>query len=128
MAEIDLENPGSLVATARNARSYTFYLVRRRPEYRPETFERDPVQVPEADLLFASGPLPEKDGAAEASLAGSEAAIDRKCDADETEALAVVVAEPVDSGGPRKAVVEPHVIRKRAAAFDRACLDGARWR
>ena len=42
MPEIDLENPGKLVASADNAKDYVFYIVKAKSQYTPKAFQANP--------------------------------------------------------------------------------------
>ena len=68
MAEIDLENPGLLVASADNAKDYTLYIVRAKPQYNPKAFEANPNCVSGSDLFLKSDILPDKNGNVEYDL------------------------------------------------------------
>ena len=69
MAEIDLENPGKLTASADNAKDYTFYIVKSKPHYNPQAFQANPNCVAGQDLFYRSDVLPDKDGNVMADLA-----------------------------------------------------------
>lgn len=69
MAEIDLENPGKLTASAENAKDYVFYIVKAKPWYNQKAFQANPNCVAGKDLFYKSEPQPDQDGNAEIDLA-----------------------------------------------------------
>jgi hypothetical protein len=68
VAEIDLENPGTLTATADNAKDYVIYIVKAKPQYTPKAFQANPNCVSGGDLFFKSEVLPDKGGQAQIDL------------------------------------------------------------
>ena len=68
MADIDLDNPGKIWASADNAADYTFYVVLAKPWYNAKAFEANPNCVAGKDLLFRSPLLPDKSGHAKIDL------------------------------------------------------------
>lgn len=69
MPDIDLESPGKLIASCDNAKDYTFYIVKAKPQYSPKNFQANPNCVAGADLFFRSDVLPDKSGNIELDLA-----------------------------------------------------------
>jgi hypothetical protein len=69
VAEIDLENPGKLTASAENAKDYVFYIVKAKPWYNPKAFQANPNCVAGKDLFYKSAALPDQDGNVEIDLA-----------------------------------------------------------
>src|SRR4051812_17306503 len=68
MADIDLENPGTLSATARNAKDYVFYIVKSKPWYNSTAFQANPNCVAGPDLYYKSEVIADKGGKAEVEL------------------------------------------------------------
>ena len=64
-----MENPGKLVASADNAKDYTFYIVASKAWYTTKAFQANPNCAAGADLFLRTEVLPDKNGNIEYDLA-----------------------------------------------------------
>jgi hypothetical protein len=112
--EIDLQNPGKLTASAKNAKDYTFYLVLPRPHYTPQMFQMNPNCVATPDMVMKIGTAADADGEGSVDLGPKANELKDKCKAPVTDARAVVIATSKGSNkdpNKRLAVVEPVTIK-----------------
>ena|SRR5437870_5566463 len=116
MAEIDLETPGKLTATADNAKDYVIYIVKAKPQYTAKAFQANPNCVSGGDLFFKSDLLPDKGGQAEVDLAPKANDLKHKMkDAGliKVKAVALATAKPGNEDPAAKlAVIEDCDLRK----------------
>ena len=93
MAELDLECPGKLYASADNAKDYVFYIVKAKPWYSPKAFQANPNCAAGADLFLRTEVLPDKDGNISYDLAPKANELKHKMkDAGEIKVNVVVLA------------------------------------
>lgn len=97
MPEINLDHPGTLSASADNAKDYTFYIVVDKPQYTQQSFEQNyPNCASPADLIFKSDVLPDHmtpdGGGATVDLTPKAEEIRSKLKDPETRAKVAVVA------------------------------------
>jgi hypothetical protein len=115
-SEIDLENPGTLTATAENAKDYVIYIVKAKPQYTPKAFQANPNCVSGGDLFFKSDVLPDKGGKVEVDLGPKAIDLKRKMkDAGliKVKAVALATAKPGNQDPAAKlAVMEPCDLKK----------------
>lgn len=116
MAEIDLENPGKLTASAQNAKDYVFYIVKAKPWYNAKAFMANPNCVAGKDLFWKSEPLPDQDGNAEIDLAPAASQLKHKM-LDQGKIPVTVVALATSKPGNedpslKLAVIEPCDLKK----------------
>lgn len=114
MIEIDLEKPDKLLASAENAKDYTFLLVLPKPAYTKEALEQNPNCVAAADLLFKSPAVPDENGKASFDLAAKAKEIKDKLTEAKTEARAVLLGTEKSALARRKVVIEPVILKKDA--------------
>src|SRR5437870_6855478 len=116
MPEIDLENPGTLTATADNAKDYVIYIVKAKPQYTPKAFQANPNCVSGGDLLFKSDVLPDKGGKAEIDLAPKANDLKHKMKDEgliKVKAVALATAKPGNEDPAAKlAVIEACDLKK----------------
>lgn len=133
--EIDLEKlPRRLVASAENARDYTFYIVKPKPSYTPQAFEANPNCVAAADLFLKLGPIPDRNGEAAAEITAANArSIQEKLTGAEEEARAVVLAtsKPTNAHPDKKLAIVESVKIKGGPAIKltglRTSVGAAQW-
>ena len=116
MAEIDLENPGKLVASADNAKDYVFYIVKAKAQYTPKAFQANPNCVAGGDLLFKSEVLPDKSGNVTIDIASKADDLKHKMkDLGEIKVKVVALATAKatnEDPSARLAVIEPCELKK----------------
>ena len=116
MPEIDLENPGTLTATADNAKDYVIYIVKAKPQYTPKAFQANPNCVSGGDLFFKSDVLPDKGGKAELDLKDKANDLKHKMKDEgliKVKAVALATAKPGNEDASAKlAVIEACDLKK----------------
>lgn len=109
MAEIKLEAPGKLRASAENAKDYQFFIVHANAKYTKEAFEKNPNIASGNDLLFKSKVFPDKEGRAECDLGPKADEIKKKLKSEKTKVkVAVVANQKPENREPEK----PHAVVK----------------
>ncbi len=116
MAEIDLENPGKLVASADNAKDYVFYIVKAKPWYDEKAFQANPNCVAGSDLFWKSDVLPDKSGQVEIDIAPKANDLKHKMKDEgsiKVKVVALATAKPGDEDpNARLAVIEECELKK----------------
>lgn len=118
MPEIDLEKPEKILASADNAKDYTFYLVADKPHFTREAFAANPNVASGNDLFFKSPVIPDKDGKSFVDLAPQAKSIKDKLKDERTPAIAVVVANSMHEPGKRDAALKAFTLKKNAADIE----------
>lgn len=116
MADIDLDNPGKIWASADNAAEYSFYVVAAKPWYNTKAFEANPNCVAGKDLFFKTSWLPDKSGHQKIDLTNEADGLRHKM-GDEAVVkanLVCVATSKPDNEDPHKrmAVMEPCDLKK----------------
>ena len=116
MADLDLDNPGKIWASADNANDYTFYVILDKPWYNTKAFEANPNCVAGKDLFFRSPVKPDESGHQKIDLdAVAEELRHKMKDAATAKGKLVCVAtSKADNEDPHKrmAVMEPCDLKK----------------
>ena len=116
MADLDLDNPGKIWASADNAADYTFYVILDKPWYNIKAFEANPNCVAGKDLFFRSPVQPDESGHSKIDLdAVAEDLRHKMKDAATAKGkLVCVSSSKADNEDPHKrmAVMEPCEMHK----------------
>ena len=129
--EIDLENAQSLLASAKDAKDYLFYLIKADPKYTAEAFEENPNCVAAADLYFKSAVILDRNGKGSVPLSPKAKEIKDKLTAEKTNAYGVLLATEKTGVGLPKAVLSDFVLRREMTAIKlkaiRAFAEPSQW-
>lgn len=118
---IDLEAPGHLYASAKNAKDYTFFVMLKNPKYTKDALAANPNCVTAKDLLFKSSPVPDTNGQVSCDLAPKAKDIikklkDKKLPSDYKGMVAVVTTSKPENKDPSKkeADVKEFTLKRKA--------------